>query len=58
MENIGDILGSVKFSMEMEGFKISKELEEEGKKVLLGELDGEEVLSKYINQAKKLGKKY
>ena len=58
MKEIEEKLAFIKFNMEMEGFEIPKELEEQGRKVLLGELDGKKVLEKYIHQAKNLGRKY
>ena len=45
---IESILKSTRTSMEIEGFVISSELEETGRKILMGELD----IDTYINQCK------
>ncbi len=39
------ILKSTKVSMEIEGFRISRELEDKGRKLLTGELDMEDYLN-------------
>jgi hypothetical protein len=44
-EQIEKILKSTKVSMEIEGFQISRELEDKGRKLLTGELDMTEYLS-------------
>jgi hypothetical protein len=44
-EQIEKILKSTKVSMEIEGFRISRELEEKGRKLLTGELGMDEYLS-------------
>ena len=45
---IEKILKNVKTSMEIEGFKINRELEETGRKILKGEIN----IGEYINQCK------
>ncbi len=44
-EQIEKILKSIKVSMEIEGFRISRELEDKGRRLLTGELGMEEYLS-------------
>jgi len=47
-DDIEIILKNAKVSMEIEGFTISRELEETGRKILKGEID----INEYINQCK------
>jgi hypothetical protein len=44
-EQIEKILKSTKISMEIEGFRISRELEDKGRKLLTGELGMDEYLN-------------
>ena len=53
-QQIEKILQNTKRSMEIEGFKISKELEETGRKILAGEIRRED----YIESVKEKAWKY
>ncbi len=51
-EQIEKILKSTKVSMEIEGFRISRELEDKGRRLLSGELGMEEYLNDCRRKAK------
>jgi len=53
-KKINKLIGNAKKSMEVEGFNIPKELEEAGRKILMGEIK----LSDFINTCKEKARGY
>ena len=51
-EKINKILRNAKTSMEVEGFVIDEELEEIGRKIVIGELNINDYVANYIAQYK------
>ena len=52
-KKINKILGNVKMSMEMEGFTIDSELEEVGRRIIMGEVDIKASVDDYIANFKR-----
>jgi len=51
------ILHNVKRSMEIEGFAIDDDLMEQGKRILSGQDRTDDVVARYVREAKELGAK-
>jgi len=51
------ILHNVKRSMEIEGFAIDDDLMEQGKRILSGQDSTDDVVARYVREAKELGAK-
>jgi len=53
--DIDRIIRNASFSMEVEGFRIPPEQKEDWRKVLIGELDSQVLLNRYIEKARRYG---
>ena len=56
-QEMARILHNVKRSMEIEGFTIDDDLMEQGKSILSGQDRTDDVVARYVRQAKELGAK-
>jgi len=56
-QEMARILHNVKRSMEIEGFTIDDDLMEQGKRILSGQDRTDDVVARYVRQAKELGAK-